>query len=139
MSQSIESRRRGAVLAATMVCLLVVMLFAAAVARSILLRQQMTRLDERQVQCFWLAESAVLRATSKCRADPNYRGEVWRVTAQVHGMSIQGIAEIQVEPLPGDDMRKQVKISARWPDAPVERVLRSKEFIVQSAPTGAAP
>ena len=117
-------------MAAAMVCLLVIMLFAGAVARSIMLRHQSTRLDERQVQCFWLAESASLRAIAKSRNDPAYEGEVWQISAQVRGVAVQGVAEIKVEPILNVENRKRIKVEARWPDATVERVLRSKEFSI---------
>jgi Tfp pilus assembly protein PilV len=139
MTMRIRHQRRGAILAAAMVCLLIIMLFAAAVARSILLRQQTTRVGERQVQCFWFAESAAMRAISKSRADPAYRGEVWKVTAQAHDVTVQGAAEIQVEVVPGAENRRHVKISARWPDVPIERVVRTKEFEIQLGSIGAAP
>jgi Tfp pilus assembly protein PilX len=134
-----RERRRGAILAAAMVCLLVIMLFAAAVTRSILLRQQTTRQDERQLQCFWLAESAALRAAAKSRKDPAYRGEVWTVAAEGQGTRTTGVAEILVEPIAGNENNRQIKIAARWPDAPIERVLRTKEFEIHLRPTGAAP
>ena len=139
MTKRVLDHRRGAILAAVIVCLLIMMLFAAAVTRSIMLRRRTTRQDERQVQCFWLAESAATRAVAKIRSDAAYRGEVWKVTAELQRTPIQGVAEIHVQPIAGDESRRQIKITARWPDVPVERVMRTKDFEIQLRPIGAVP
>ena len=139
MKKKLIVRRRGAILAAAIVCLFIIMLFAATVTRSIMLRRRTTRQDERQVQCFWLAESAAVRAVAKIQNDAAYRGEVWKVTAELRGTPVPGVAEIQVEPIASDESRRQIKITARWPDVPVERVLRTKDFEIQLRPIGAVP
>jgi hypothetical protein len=49
------------------------------------------------------------------------------------------VAEILVEPIAGDESRRQIKITARWPDVPVERVLRTKDFEIHLRSIGAVP
>jgi hypothetical protein len=129
---------RGAVLAAALLGLLVVMLFTAAVARSLMLRRNAARLDERQLQCFFLAESAAARAIVRCESDAAYAGETWRIALGPPESSVQGVAEIRIEPVEGIADLKRIHIEARWPDVPVHRVTRRKSltFTVQPVPDG---
>jgi hypothetical protein len=125
---------RGAVLAAALICLLIVMLFTAAVARSLVLRRNAARLDERQLQCFYLAESAAARAMVRCQSDPAYTGETWRVALGPPAEAVHGVAEIRIEPVENLPDQKRIQIEARWPDVPVHRVARRKSLILNIQP-----
>lgn len=134
----LQLKSQGTVLIAALLCLLVVMLLCASIARSMVTRQRVTRLAERQAQCFWLMESAAMRAAVQARSDPAYIGEPWRVSVSLGGRTVQGVADIEVEAAAEDANERRIRIHARWPDDPVERVTRRKEFTIQLAETGAA-
>jgi len=131
--------RRGALLAAALVCLLIVMLFTGSVARSMAIRQRATQWDERQSQCFWLTESALARGIARSRTDQNYVGESWRVTLGSSGTTMTGIADIRVEPVEGEVSHRRIVVEARWPDHSTDRVVRSKELIFPHSKQGAGP
>jgi hypothetical protein len=131
--------RRGALLAAALVCLLIVMLLTGSVARSMAMRQRASQWDERQSQCFWLTESALARGIARLHADENYAGESWRVTLGPTGAAVTGVADIRVEPVPGESSHRRIVVEARWPDHPTDRVVRNKEFIFPHLKQGAGP
>jgi hypothetical protein len=132
-------QHRGAILAAALVCLLIVMVFAGAVAQSMARRQRGSRWDERQSQCFWLTESAISRGMARSRLDPAYRGETWTVTPGLPGASATGVAEIRVEPIDGGEALRRIVVEARWPDDSVERVVRTRELTFDLSEQGAGP
>ena len=130
-------RRRAVTLMPVIICLLVIMLFSGAVVRALTLRNRESRRDEQQLQCLFLVESAVSRAHAQCRRDPNFAGELWRVSMESHGKENEGVARIQVEPVAGEPTQRRVTIEARWPDDPVIRVQRTKELVIRLPDSGA--
>ena len=131
-------RSRGMALAAALVCLLVVMLFAGAVVRALTMRHRASHLDLQQLQCLFLIESAVERTKARCAADPNFTGETWTVSLDDRGISRSGITQIRVEPVADEPQRRRVEIEARWPDDPMLRVQRTKRLIITLSTPGAA-
>lgn len=129
---------RGMALAATLVCLLVVMLFASAVVRALVMRHRVSRWDEQQLQCLFLIESAVDRTKARCAADANYSGETWTVILDDRGVARPGITQIRVDPVENESLRRRVEIEARWPDDPVMRVQRTKQLTITLSFSGAA-
>ena len=126
-------RPRGAILAASLICLLVVLLFSGAVVRGIVMRQHSARWEERQLQCFWLAESAVARAVAQSSADPEYAGETWKITLPGTGGGEVGVAEIIVDRAsvrPQAKELRRITVQARWPDAPIERIVQTRELMI---------
>lgn len=137
MPQSIHCRR-GAVLAAALICLLLVMLFTGIVARSMVLRHRTARVDERQIQCFWLAESAVARATARCQRDPSYAGELWTIAIKNDVLPLNGLVEIKVEPVLDAPGKTRITVNARCLDQAQQAVVRRRELILQLPASGAA-
>lgn len=125
-----RKRRHGAILAAALVCLLLVILYTGAVAQALVLRQRASQSDERQLQCFWLVQSAMARAAARCQADPTYRGESWRIPVTDRGRTVEATVEIQVQPDSNDAARRHLHIQARLPDDPLRRVQRQRELTV---------
>jgi hypothetical protein len=121
--------RRAGILAAALVCLMIVMLYTAVVARSIVIRQRTTKWEERQTQCFWLAESALARGLTRARLQSDYTGESWRVDLVDPQRGLAGVADIRVEPAAGEPGAKRIVVDARWPDDPLDRVVWHKELV----------
>jgi Tfp pilus assembly protein PilV len=125
-------------LAAALVSLLVVMVFAGAIVRALVMQHRSSQWDERQLQCLYLVESAVEKTKACCAADPNYAGETWTVTLADRGADRQGVARIRVEPVANEPLRRRVEIEARWPDDPLLRIQRTKQFTLTLPPSGEA-
>ncbi len=130
--------KRGATLAAAVICLLVIMLFSSAVVSALTTRFRATRLDEQQLQCLFLADSAAARAQVKCAANSAYTGETWSIELDSQGVARTGVAEIRVEPIANQPGQRRVHVEARWPDDPVHRVQRIKELTIRLPENGAA-
>lgn len=130
-------RSRAITMLSVILCLFVIMLFSGAVVKALTLRKWESRLDEKQLQCLFLVESAISRAHAQCRRDPKFSGEVWHVSAERHGKEEDGVATIHVEPVAGEPNQRRVTIEARWPDDPVARVQRIKELVIRLPDSGA--
>lgn len=124
----VGKRRRGLVLAAALMCLLIVMLFAAAVAQSLVLQRKASRAEARRTQAFWLAESAAGRAVTRCRADQDYAGETWQVSWSAQDREQIGVAHVEVRP--EGDLR-HIRIDARWSAEATADVRHHKEFTIR--------
>jgi type II secretory pathway component PulK len=72
------SARGGAVLVVALICLLLVTVLAASLARTVLLQREQVLRDEWQLQAEWLAEAAIDRARVQLNATTDYEGEEWR-------------------------------------------------------------
>ncbi len=125
-----SNRRPGAILAAVLLSLLVVMLVGAELTEAIVQHHRQSRLAEDRQQAFWIAESALQRAAHALARSPDYKGETWRVPAEVLGSGRAGVATITVEPAAGPASRRRIAVQAYYPDDPVQRTLYERELIV---------
>ena len=125
-----SNRRPGAILAAVLLSLLVVMLVGAELTEAIVQHHRQSRLAEDRQQAFWIAESALQRAVHAVAKSPDYKGETWRVPAEVLGSGRAGVATITVEPAAGAAPRRRIAVQAYYPDDPVQRTLYEREMIV---------
>lgn len=128
--------RRGAVLAALLICLLLVMLVSAALVRGLVVQHRLVRSESQRLQAIWLAESAVDRAIVKLRSDAGYAGETWAVSFGEPADKPGGVAVIRVEAVEGAAEQRTITIEARWPDDPVFRVLEQRQLIVDLVDSG---
>jgi hypothetical protein len=135
MGRTLHARRAMA-LAATLICLLVVMLLASSVIKALTMRRQASRWDEQQLQCLFLIESAVDRSKARLAQDPDFAGESWTASMSERGETRSGIAEIRVERVPHESQLRRVEIIARWPDDPLMRVQRTKQLTITLASSG---
>lgn len=110
------TKRRGAVLMAALVLLAVILVTAAAMLQQLAATHRAARFAGRKLQAQWLAESALDRALSKHKTDPEYKGETWRPLADANGY--QGSARIDVQQVDGEHI---VTIVADFPDHPQHR------------------
>ena len=117
-------------LAAALVCLLVVMLFAAAVVQALVTRQRATRTEEQQLQCLLFTESAMDRAYARLRLAPDYSGETWTVSLDDRGVARPGVAHIRIEPVAEESAKRQIAVEVYWPDDPIFRIRRVKQITV---------
>jgi hypothetical protein len=131
--------RPAIILPCVLAALVVVMLVAAALTEAIVLdRRQGRRCEERQ-QALWLAESALQRAVHAAAKSPDYRGETWRVPAEVLGGRRPGVAIIRVEPVAAPRPGRRVQVEAYYPEETVDRTLYQREAFVNSPSPGGKP
>ncbi|HVW02804.1 MAG TPA: pilus assembly PilX N-terminal domain-containing protein, partial [Planctomycetaceae bacterium] len=73
--------RRGAILVAAMICVLILSLMAAALLRTVSLARQQARSEARRMQAELLADAAIERTVAHLRADAKFTGEKWDISA----------------------------------------------------------
>lgn len=140
-----HGQRRGAILVAALVCLLVVAMVAGLVTQRLIRarREQVQRVAAWQAE--WLCESAAQRAAAALAIDSGYRGENWTISADELGGSAgqiasAGRAAITIAPLreSGEQPRGwRVAIEARYPADGPWSVRRSREFTIAESAAGA--
>jgi Tfp pilus assembly protein PilV len=79
--------RRGLIVVAVLVCLVVMMLLGAALLKVALMERESNREAERRLQAQWLVESGLERARAKLAADASYAGETWTLGAAELGLA----------------------------------------------------
>jgi type II secretory pathway component PulK len=126
--------RRGAILAVTIVCLIVAVAMLTAILSEATARRRQTRVALWQVQAQWLAESGLERAAWRLAGDPNYSGERWTLPAEeFHGDAAAAVT-IEVEAVAGQPRRRLVRAQADYPDDPHDRARQSKQTVVELRP-----
>lgn len=141
VQRNLRTRRAGAILALTMVCLLVVGLLASLTACSFLAQHRQAMRYERKLQAVWLAESAVQRARHRLSQMPEYSGETWKIEADVLGGQNSGRVEIQIEPVETEPAMRRVFIEAYYPDDEQQerRIVERRELLLKTVTNGENP
>jgi len=122
-SRPIHRRRRGGGLIVAMVTLLVVTSLMGSVIRSLLVEMRQGRQAAAELQAYWLAEAAIVRAAARLRSSSDYSGETWNVDLSPvtnTATSPIGVVEIHVE-RGGEGQPTRVAVEARYPDDPRRR------------------
>jgi Tfp pilus assembly protein PilX len=126
----IDAPSRGAFLVLALVCLVVVMLIGASLLRVIVAEQRQLQQAQYALQAFWLADSAVARATARLAASPDYTGETWQVAADELQGRWPGVAVIRVEPTGGATPQAKIIVEGQYPQDPLHRVVQHREHRV---------
>lgn len=132
-----RARRRGILLIAVMICLLVVMGVSAGTVRMMMLQHRQSRVLQRQFQAEWLASAGVDRAAARLGADSAYPGEVWRVAETQLGGDT-GAVTIEVAPN-AKDQQHQIIVRAAYPEDASRRVVVERQASIPFAMTGETP
>jgi hypothetical protein len=117
--------RRGGALVVALVTLLIVMLIAGTVARSLVSAARQSRRLRNEVQAQWLADAALARGVALAQSQPDYAGETWWP-----GISTErsAVAEIRIaRPASGTPLK--VSVVACYPDEELHRVRVSREYV----------
>jgi len=131
-----SARRHGITVALTLVCLLVVVTLGATLVRSLVDHRRQSLRDQHRIQAFWLAESAVERATSQLASSPDYQGETWQVDRDSLGTRWSGSVLIRVEKADTDETLRKIVIESRYPEDVERRVSERIEVIIKSTASG---
>ena len=126
-----------------LVCVAVASVFMVVMVRRALGEWKMVRLEARQVQCRWLAESALDRAAARLASDPKYQGEAWKIPAarllgrEQAAESESAAVKIEVTAPAGKPAQRLIRVQADWPEAAAERARVSKQATIElAAPRG---
>ena len=123
-------RRRGGALIIALVTLLVVMLMAGAIVRSLVADHRETRQAAKELQARSLADAALARGMAVLTTNPNYAGETWRAQIGAGDNDDIGVAEIRVERPEDSNNQFQLTVEARYPDHPWRRVAVSRSISI---------
>ena len=131
--QSRQRERRGAVIIAALVCLLIVVALLGALLQGALRSRRQLRMQRDLRQCELLAEAGLARATDRLAQQADYRGEVWSIAADDSIGLAQGQVAIVLSRAAGDQPF-QAHIVAEYPLGG-ERSIRRSRTISLSAKT----
>jgi prepilin-type N-terminal cleavage/methylation domain-containing protein len=139
-----HTERRGAILVAALVCLLVVAAIAGLVTQRLIRGRRELAQRAAAWQAEWLCESAAQRAVAALKANDAYRGEQWSVgeaefSGEASVPAAAGEAAIAVTALQGDEGGPRgwrVSVEARYPAAGTWSVRRTKEFTLSKPEIG---
>ena len=122
--------RRGAVLVIVMICLLIVSLLMASLLKSALLQRRQMMKEQFRVQAEWILESALERAALQRLKDPEYQGEVWKISSADLGTRYSGSAEITLKPTEKGDSLISIQARVKYPEKTMLSVTRTKKVIL---------
>ena len=126
-----RQRRMGVVLPLVLVGLLVVTVFGAAIAQSMILQSRRARRLEWQQQAGWLAESGVQRASNRLANEAGYDGETWRIDRDRSGLDADAVVVIQVDGDDATDGGQIVTVEALYPADSKRRVASWRELTIR--------
>jgi len=136
-SRPLWPKCRGAVAVVALVCVAVASIFMVVMVRRALGEWKMVRLEARQVQCRWLAESALDRAAARLASDPKYQGDTWKIPAgrllgrEQAGASESAAVKIDVSTPAGKPLQRLVRVQADWPEDAPSRARASKQATIE--------
>ena len=122
--KQISFRRRASVLAATLVCLVIVMALLGSMLVGALRVGRQMRIERDRRQCELLLQAGLDRAALSLREDESYRGEVWDASAAEIGGAGAGQVTIQVS-RPSDGPPR-MRIQAEYPLGSEHSIRRSR-------------
>lgn len=130
-----RSSRRGVVLAAALVCLIVVTALGGLLLNATLGAQRQALRREHQLQALWLAESGAERARAALAESAEYRGESWQLEAEQLGGTYPALIAIQIEAGDGPSAGRIV-VEAAYPKDHPRRVVWTQTLRMQASPGG---
>lgn len=136
-------RRRATTMIIALAALLLVSLAGGQLLRSLAQSQRQSRQYHRSLQAMWLAESGLARAAARLQRDGGYPGETWRPTISgdeaVSEQSSFGRVEIVVLQDEADPSRRQIRVTATFPDDPTHRALCTRQQDILVTSSGVTP
>lgn len=128
-------RRRGVLLVAALICLLLVSALSGSLIRHSLLHYREVRNVHRDCQANLLAVAASDRARAQLAADENYQGETWEVRLDVLQEPQDARAVIRVVPA-GETAPRSVHVQVTLPLDSSTPVFLEHHFSLPAMPQG---
>jgi Tfp pilus assembly protein PilX len=129
--------RCGTILAAALICLLVVSVLGASLLRRTILEHRQSLQRERQGQAFWLAESGLQRARAALTASHSYAGETWQVPSDQLADRDAGTITIEVQTDEASPNQRRILVTAAWGDDQIHRVTFRRQIQIKMPDQGA--
>jgi type II secretory pathway component PulK len=126
-------KRRGAVILAALVCLLVVVALLGALLQGTLQARRQLQVQRDLRQCELLADAGIERAAHRLTKESDYRGETWSAPAQREIGLAEGRVTIALARA-ADDQPWQASITAEYP-LDGERSIRRTRKVSISLPS----
>ncbi len=139
LNRPTDRSRRGAVLLLTIVCVAVAMAILTGLAHIALLRHAAQKNHLRAAQAACLVESGLERAVARLAADHEYKGETWKIPAAEFNSDAsdedeQGaLVRIEINVVDGSPEKREIRVTADYPDDSKLRARRSKQTTVTIA------
>jgi hypothetical protein len=131
MRQFPTRRRRGAVLVAALVCLVIVMALIGTMLVGALRSGRQMRVERDRRQCELLLQAGLDRSALRLStADAPYAGEVWDIPATDIGGSAD--AQVTIEVTRPANESPQVRVRAEYPLGSEHSIRRSRTFQLSS-------
>lgn len=127
--QGSGSARRGALMVVALAILAVVTALALTAVRSLAVAARAQRQQAWHAQAVWLAEAGVERAAARLHSEPNYRGELWPVSAAELSGADAGEVQIEVQPAEMEG-RWRLNVSATFPIDPQHKATVTKTVFI---------
>jgi Tfp pilus assembly protein PilX len=125
-----HKKRRGAVMIVILACFALAATLFVLLGRMAMAERRASELQLWTVQAQWLAEAGLERAAARLRADAEYGGETWNISAAELGGDKAAKVEIRVESADDDESSDKLLIfvTADYPNDPVHRCRWKKQL-----------
>ena len=124
-------RRRGVVLVAALVCLLVVTALLGNLLLGTLRTGRQLHAERDLRQCELLLQAGVDRAALRLAREADYRGETWTLPAAAIAGTGDGLVTVEVNRA-ADNQLPQLSIVAEYPVGGERSIRRSRTILIQS-------
>jgi hypothetical protein len=124
-----HGRKRGTVMAAALVCLLIVMSILGSMLQAALRAQRQLRVERDRRQVEFLLQAGAHRAVERLSTDPAFRGDMWSLPAEAIVGRGRGSVTSEVSPA-SNEQSWQVRIVAEYPAGSEWSIRRSRTFLV---------
>src|SRR5688572_7417048 len=119
--------RRGAVLVAVLVTLMVASMLFAAMLRTGRQEHQLLRDHQLRLQAIELGQAGVERAAAQLAADDAYSAEVWQISAMELGGREDAAVKIEAATLSDRPQRRRIRVEVSYPPSGERRVQHRRE------------
>lgn len=130
MTRRPQPSRRGAVLVAAIVCLLITLSIVTTTVTGTITRRGQLATERNARQADLLVVAGRGRAVAQLAADPDYRGERWTPTVDA---TAGRQAVVEINPQTTGDGAVRVTVVAAFPDGGPKSVRRSRVFLLPQA------
>jgi len=129
-----HARRRGAVIVAALVCLLIVVALLGALLQGTLRARRQLPMQRDLRQCELLVAAGIERAADRLSKEAEYRGETWSVPADDSIGMAAGQVTIALS-RPGSDQPWEARIIAEYPLGGEHSIRRSRTISLPAKST----
>ncbi len=131
--------RRGTIMIAVMVCLVIATMLLTSMLRTAASQRRALQTRGWEAQARWLAEAGLERAAARLAANGNYSGETWSLKAEQLGSQESATVRIEIQSVSNQPNRRLVRVTADYPDHPHERARQTRQATVQLRTAGEEP